>query len=594
MRASFALVWVVAAAMLLIVHESEAAEATLQDAIKARTEVTVLREEVGELDPDVRRPMRKVIAKGEAQQMAGNILLMKDKYEEAVAAYGKAAAFYRQALNGRKILERLAEARKKASRARMLAEAAAADALESREYTPARALFAQAEDLYRQAAALQVKRDKVVAAHKTAQDSMKLADAAFQTEARPASFERAKQCLTDGTKALEDEELDKAREFFGDAVQFFAKAQTEADLANAFDQAQNAWARTVAEADDALLTRHVARAAAAAKARAEEAEKKAREGQVEAGTELLKQATAALKDAASKALTAENAVKAAPIIARLERDIAQKKKFRAEDTLAELEKLIPADPRMAGLGRRVAAIPGLKRSLTLDLGGGVKMDLVLIRPGSFKMGSEKSDDEKPVHEVTITKPFYIGKHEVTQEQWEAAMDGNPSYFKGKTNPVERVSWTDCQGFLKKLKPKLTGLSPGLPTEAEWEYACRAGSTTAYCFGDNDKDLGDYAWYNPNSNNRTHPVGKKKPNAWGLYDMHGNLSEWCRDWYDKAYYAESPKEDPAGLATGSGRVLRGGSWRRDAAYCRSASRYDYGPANQGDSSGFRVVLRGGVD
>ena len=682
-------------------------EPTLQDAIKARTEVMFLREEVGELDADVRGPMRKVITKGDAQQMAGNILLTKDKYAEAVEAYGKAAGFYRQAIHGRKILERLAEARKKASRARMLAEAsadaeklkagrrletnadgyeqagefesaiaelkkaqaayekllapgkpttleetvgartamlaarkqvrdlgrfrslstgryrpgvkpeaervkrdslpdligralraeaAAADALQGREYTPARALFAQAEGLYRRAAGLQVKRDKVVASQKTAQDSMKLADAAFQTEGRPASFERGKQCLADGTKALVAEDLDKAREFFGNAVKFFATAQTEADVANAFAEAQNAWARAVAEADDALLAKHVAAAAAEAKGKAKLAEKKAREGQVEAGTELLKQAAAALKDAASKAVTAENAAEAAPIIARLERLVGNKKKFEAEDVLADLEKLIPSDPRMGPLRRRVAAIPGLKRRLSVDLGAGVKMDFVLIRPGSFKMGSEESDDEKPIHEVTITKPFYMGKYQVTQEQWQALMGSNPSNFKGKTNPVEQVSWDDCQGFLKKLKSKLTGLTPVLPTEAEWEYACRAGSTTKYCFGDEPKDLGDYAWYSGNSNDRTHPVGKKKPNAWGLYDMHGNVWEWCRDRYDKQYYAESPKKDPTGIGTGRSRVLRGGSWYGigGASYCRSAARIRYAPDARHDNNGFRVVLRGGVD
>ena len=175
--------------------------------------------------------------------------------------------------------------------------------------------------------------------------------------------------------------------------------------------------------------------------------------------------------------------------------------------------------------------------------------------------------------MRITKPFYLGKYLVTQEQWEAVMGNNPSRFKGPKNPVETVSWDDCQQFLDKLNAKV-GVRGGkfqLPTEAQWEYACRAGSTTTYCFGDDESGLGEYAWYATNSGGRTHPVGEKKPNAWGLYDMHGNVWEWCQDWYDGSYYANSPTDDPTGPTTGSSRVFRGGSWRERARGCRSALR-----------------------
>jgi len=236
------------------------------------------------------------------------------------------------------------------------------------------------------------------------------------------------------------------------------------------------------------------------------------------------------------------------------------------------------------------------KKLAVDLGKGVKLELVLIPAGEFKMGSPDSEKialplERPQHRVRITKPFYLGKYLVTQEQWEATMGGNPSHFKGPKNPVEQVSWNDCQKFLEKLNAKI-GTQHGkfvLPTEAPWEYACRAGSTTRYCFGDDESGLGENAWYRANSDMETHPVGEKKPNAWGLYDMHGNVWEWCQDWYDDGYYAKSPTDDPMGAATGLDRVGRGGSGACLAGYCRSAIRTGGGPVGRISDVGFRVSL-----
>ena len=231
------------------------------------------------------------------------------------------------------------------------------------------------------------------------------------------------------------------------------------------------------------------------------------------------------------------------------------------------------------------------KELTLDLGGGVKLDLVLISPGKFMMGSpagekDRSNDETQ-HEVTLSKPFYIGKYAVTQEQYEKVMGANPSNFKGAKNPVETVSWDDAQDFCKKLSAT-SGKTVRLPTEAEREYACRAGSTTAFCFGDNENGLADYAWYASNSDSKTHPVGEKKPNAWGLYDMHGNVFEWCQDWYGD--YPAGAATDPQGAAQGAGRVLRGGCWGVAPRYCRSAFRDDNYPVGRldGHGLGFRVV------
>ena len=181
--------------------------------------------------------------------------------------------------------------------------------------------------------------------------------------------------------------------------------------------------------------------------------------------------------------------------------------------------------------------------------------------------------EKPDHEVTITKPFYLGKYEVTQEQWEAVMGSNPSHFKGPKNPVEQVSWDDCQKFLDKLNAKTGGQGEQVRTADRGAVGIRlpGGKRDRFCFGDDENQLGEYAWYDKNSGGKTHPVGEKKPNAWGLYDMHGNVWEWCADWWRERLLCESPRDDPRGPTTGCGRVRRGGGWFSPAWYCRSAGR-----------------------
>jgi formylglycine-generating enzyme required for sulfatase activity len=222
--------------------------------------------------------------------------------------------------------------------------------------------------------------------------------------------------------------------------------------------------------------------------------------------------------------------------------------------------LMKIDDALAKLGPAVVGMPG-SSSLTLDLGKGVTMKLALIRPGKFTMGSpdseqDRRDKEGPQHEVVITKPFYMGATEVTQAQYEAVMGTNPSKYRGPTNPVENVSWEDAGEFCRKLSEK-TGKAVRLPTEAEWEYACRAGTKTRFSFGDSDSDLGDYAWCGRNSGGKTNPVGRKKPNPWGLYDMHGNVGEWCADWYGS--YSIKASTDPQGAGSGDRRVSRGLSW-----------------------------------
>jgi formylglycine-generating enzyme required for sulfatase activity len=231
----------------------------------------------------------------------------------------------------------------------------------------------------------------------------------------------------------------------------------------------------------------------------------------------------------------------------------------------------------------IIAVPGPKQTESIDLGGGVTIELVLIRPGTFMMGS---DNEKPVRQVTLTQPFYLGKFEVTQEQWQAVMGSNPSYFKGPKLPVANVSWDDSQNFLTKLQEK-TGRNFALPTEAQWEYACRAGTTTRYSFGDDESDLAEYGWYSANIEAKTHPVGEKKPNPWGLYDMHGNAWEWCADRYGN--YPSDPVSDPAGAASGISRVYRGGSWSHFASFSGCADRDWNLPAFRFLYLGLRVAL-----
>ncbi len=247
-------------------------------------------------------------------------------------------------------------------------------------------------------------------------------------------------------------------------------------------------------------------------------------------------------------------------------------------------------------------------NLVLDLGGGITLELVPIPSGKFMMGStpvEKGGEEKvstggaqytfgkeawdvPQHDVTISKSYYMGKFLVTQEQYEKVMGKNPSSFNGPKNPVDSVSWDDAVAFCRQISTQ-SGRTVRLPTEAEWEYACRAGTTTAYYFGNDSSKLGDYAWTGQNSEETTHPVGEKKPNAWGLFDMHGQLWEWCADWFDEEYYAKSTAVDPKGPETGEQRVLRGGAswfWMMPASWYRSASRM----VNKSpDMVGFRVVV-----
>ena len=269
-----------------------------------------------------------------------------------------------------------------------------------------------------------------------------------------------------------------------------------------------------------------------------------------------------------------------------------------------VKKESPAAPGKGGARIRISTLPLPEQPSTsapssapmseAKFTNSLGMAFVYCPPGTFMMGSPKSEPERNLdetqHQVTLTKGFYIGTTEVTQGQWKAVMGNNPSAFSscGDDCPVEQVSWDDCQEFLRKLNDGDPGKGYRLPTEAEWEYACRAGSQTAYCFGNSGKSPDAYGWFSKNSRRRTHPAANMQPNAWGLYDMHGNVWEWCADIYDTDYYIKGQHIDPEGNAFGSVRVTRGGSWHDGAWRGRSACRAGNPPSEGLMDLGFRVA------
>lgn len=267
-----------------------------------------------------------------------------------------------------------------------------------------------------------------------------------------------------------------------------------------------------------------------------------------------------------------------------------------------LEKKVPLSPT------------GSKDQVDRYITNSIGMKLALIQKGTFKMGSppdeKDSQEDERQHDVTISKNYHLGVFEVTQAQYEQVMGKNPSRFQGdevaerhpqtgrvvkdvdsSNHPVEHVSWLDAVEFCKRLsglpEEKKARRVYRLPTEAEWEYACRAGSKMAYSFSEDRSSLGDYAFFRHNTNKQTQPVGEKMPNVWGLYDMHGNVWEWCSDWYGD--YPKAAVIDPVGPSEGSARVFRGGGWDCDAAMCRAASRRFGSPMFRGANYGFRVAL-----
>ena len=265
-----------------------------------------------------------------------------------------------------------------------------------------------------------------------------------------------------------------------------------------------------------------------------------------------------------------------------------KKQKPATTQVAPKKHKSQSKPTKGGTVKRVTTKASYSNgTLTVN---GIKYNMVWVEGGTFRMGATSEQgseisDEKPVHSVTLSG-YYIGKTEVTQALWQAVMGSNPSYFEGDDLPVEQVSWDDCQEFIRKLN-SLTGQNFRLPTEAEWEFACRGGNNSRGYKYSGSNYIDNVAWYDGNSGDKTHPVATKSPNELGIYDMSGNVWEWCADWYGD--YSSGRQTNPKGPYGGSGRVNRGGSWYNFARNCRSSIRIDDYPTYRDDLLGLRLAL-----
>ncbi len=358
------------------------------------------------------------------------------------------------------------------------------------------------------------------------------------------------------------------------------QAQDYRRAAERYEQACQSYTEARGEAEEARLRQH----ALEANQQAEQGRTAAKRAEAQMYAPELYQRAKEARGRGERSLAAKRWEAAAKEFVQAQELFAQAIESGQSEKAKQAAVAVPQSTEDSGQVHSPGALPK-------EIGISIGMKFVLIPAGEFLMGStDGRDDERPVHKVRISQPFYLGKYAVTQAQWEAVMRSNPSQSKRDPNrPVEAVSWEAVQEFIRKLDAREGGAPHyRLPTEAEWEYACRAGSTTAYSFEDGIlfSRLGEYAWYGKNADKQTHPVGQLKPNAWGLYDMHGNVWEWVQDWFGE--YPAKAVIDPQGPSAGSARVVRGGSWGSDAENCRSARRTDGAPGDRDGGLGFRLL------
>ena len=255
------------------------------------------------------------------------------------------------------------------------------------------------------------------------------------------------------------------------------------------------------------------------------------------------------------------------------------------------ELIVTAFNQYANAPNETSLLPA-SQTVSIPVKDGISIDMVRVEAGTFTMGATAEmealwvDEEKPTHQVTLTNDYYIGKYEVTQALWKAVMGNNPSFFYGDNLPVETVSWYDCQEFISKLN-RITGRTFRLPTEAEWEYAARGGNKSRGYQYSGSNNISDVAWYSFNSGDKTHVVGTKQANELGIYDMSGNVVEWCQDGYGK--YSSSSQVNPTGANSGSHRMYRGGHWGCSSGGCRLSFRVAWTPGVRYEGIGLRLVL-----
>ena len=421
----------------------------------------------------------------------------------------------------------------------------------------------------------------------------KLAEVENTRAKAAAEGELARRKVEDAeyAKAVAEAQGELARRRAEEAEEAKVRAKAQGELARR--RAEEAeYAKAVAEAQGELARRRAEEAEEArakAIAEGELARRKAEEAEyakavAEAQSELARRRAEEAKDARDSAVAETARMANEVVLAKRAAEAALAKQRTAE---AEAEQM----RRLADEATRQLAVAAWDRRVnSLMLPGEVKLELRWVRAGSFIMGGAADVDESP-HRVTLTQDYWLGTYEVTQAQWQAVMGEQPSGFRGASLPVENVSWDDSQRFCTRLNELFAGrIPPGyafcLPTEAQWEYACRAGSEGDF----HGETLELVGWYAENALSQTHPVGQKRPNAWGFHDMHGNVMEWCQDWYDKDYYRLSEMAvDPHGPKFGESRVTRGGAWCSLPSWCTSSCRNDSNSSYRSKFHGVRVCL-----
>ena len=498
--------------------------------------------------------------------------------------------------------------------------AKAAEAFNQGKLTSAKATWTAAATEYGKAARAAVAVGKLwdaaIAARQLAESAKTKASSANAKFDASELWHQASMTLDAALLAFGEKDYSQAEKLWATAGGQYSKAIEYSRGVSSARAARGKYERALVGCDSARVRQYAATQWRVIAAGVQDAEAADKAGQFAKAISAYERATGLLPAAERIAAKSEIDAKAAALLSEAKKILAKMPSTAARVTTSQKGELRrawkavasvlvhkPSDREALALKKRIAVFFILSKTLALDLGKGVTLKLVLIPAGKFQIGSPKTEtnrnnDEGPQREVTISKPFYMGITEVTQSQWKAVMGTDRSGDKsGSNNAASRISWSDANKFCKVMSKK-TDRKVMLPTEAQWEYACRAGSKTAYSFGDDSSKLGNYAWYTKNAwdigKQYAHAVGRKKPNAWGLYDMHGNVLEWCSHSYDANPNSKAKNVDPENTTRTWYPVQRGGSFLLDLGSCRSADR-SWNSHSSAIDFGFRVLVSaGGLD